>query len=472
MVGRQGSQHEERHGGGEPLPGPRPLAQPRLLRRLLREPVPVLDELHAAHGPICGLGAGPMRMAVVGGPELIAELHALPTASFRWGHKFNALGFVVGEGSMIVSDGDDHRRRRQAVTPGFARRRLNGWIPMIVERTDAAIDGLARRAEAAGGEPVDLYPVGRALVLDVVTRALFGERMAARAGEIGALFERPQAYLESPAVRQVPHPLPFTTRARVRADRRALDALVDAEIAHARAESEAGADPAPDDGPIDVLTTLVRSGALSDAEIRDQVVTLVGAGYDTTAASLAWMLWRATLAPGLWDRLGAEADAAFGEAPWDHRLLGRLDLADRVMREVLRLHPAGVLAPREAATDLVVGGHRIRRGTLILWSAHRAGRDPGAWADPLRFDPDRFRDLTDEQQAIADRAWVPFGGGARNCIGFALAQMELTLMIARLAQRLALTPVATTVPPPKGMVVNRPSGGVPLRVATRTPAPT
>ena len=104
---------------------------------------------------------------------------------------------------------------------------------------------------------------------------------------------------------------------------------------------------------------------------------------------------------------------------------------------------------------------------MILWSPYLAGRDPSAWDDPLAFDPDRFVDLTAEQAAIADQAWVPFGRGPRACIGFALAQIELTLILSRLAQRLDLDPGVDRVPEPRGMVVNRPTGGAPLRVAAR-----
>ena len=109
---------------------------------------------------------------------------------------------------MIVSDGADHRRRRGAVQAGFGRRRLNSWIPMIVEHTDAAIDGLGLD-DGSDTQEIDLAPVGRAVVLGIVTRALFGERLAGRAVQIGELFERPQAYLESPALQQIPHPFPF-----------------------------------------------------------------------------------------------------------------------------------------------------------------------------------------------------------------------------------------------------------------------
>ena len=93
-----------------------------------------------------------------------------------------------------------------------------------------------------------------------------------------------------------------------------------------------------------------------------------------------------------------------------------------------------------------------------------AGRDAGAWPDPLAFDPDRFLDPTPEQLELSRNAWVPFGGGARNCIGFALAQMELTLILARLAQRVDVELLGATKPRPVGMVVNRPQGGVPARV--------
>jgi cytochrome P450 len=446
------------------LPHPPLVRQAGYLRRIFREPQPVLDELREAYGPIVGLGAGPVRMAIVGEPAALHELFRMPTEAFRWGHKFNVLGFVVGEGSMIVSDGEDHHRRRSSVQSAFSRRRLNRWIPAMVESTDEAVDGLVNTLDG-GTRQVDLYVVGRRLVLGIVVRALFGERMAARADEIGELFQRPQDYLEAPAVRQLPHPFPFTNRAHVRADRQALDEIIDAEIAHRREH--------PTGDPLDVLEALVTEGAITDAEIRDQVVTLMGAGYDTTSATLAWMLWCSATTQGLWERLRVEADAVYGPVgsgpTADDATLAGLDLAARVMRETTRLHPAGVVAPREAVVDVVVSGYRIPKGTLILWSAHLAGRDPTAWTDPLTFDPDRFVDMSPEQSAMADLAWVPFGRGARNCIGFALAQMELTLIIARLAQRLDVEAIGAK-PRPVGMVVNRPSGGAPMAVTARRPA--
>lgn len=451
---------------GERLPGPSFARRPALLRRILREPQPVLDELRDGWGPVVGLGMGPFRLAVVGDPTALREMFAMSNDTFRWGHRYNAIGFVVGDASMIVSDGADHKRRRSSVQAAFSRRRLNRWIPMIVERTDVAIDALLDRI-ADEPDRVDLYPVGRAIMLDLIVRTLFGERLASRATEIGDLFQGPQDYLESPALRQLPHPIPGTRRAKVRADRAALAAIIDDEIARCRAN--------PSGDPFDVLEVLATDSELSDAEIRDQVITLLGAGYDTTSATLAWMLWCTAAEPALWQRLRAEADEVYGPlsqtsgktSTSDEQTLARLELAGRVTRETTRLHPAGAIAPRQAERDVVIGGYRVPKGTLILWSAHLAGRDQDVWDDPLRFDPDRFVDLTPDQDELAKAAWVPFGRGARNCIGFALAQMELTLIIARMAQRLDVATAGAAKPRPVGMIVNRPTGGAPLMVGPR-----
>ena len=120
-----------------------------------------------------------------------------------------------------------------------------------------------------------------------------------------------------------------------------------------------------------------------------------------------------------------------------------------------------------AARDVSIGDHLIKKGTLIAWSPYLVGRDPATWIDPLDFDPDRYLNLTEEQKASTDRAWIPFGRGPHMCIGYALAQMELVLMIARFAQRLDLEPTATVIPKPVGMVVNRPVGGAPFNIRRR-----
>jgi cytochrome P450 len=354
---------------------------------------------------------------------------------------------------MIVSDGDDHRRRRGATQPGFARRRLDGWIPLIVSATDRLIDDTLLTTSPAA----DLYPHGRTLVRRIVVRVLFGDALGERADELGAILEPAMTYGVQPALRQLPHPLPYTRRARARAALRDADRIIYGEIERRRL-------PRDDEQP-DVLDTLMASG-LSASEIRDQTITLIAAGYDTTASGFAWTVLRAARDPAIWDKLRTEADTVFADEI-GASTLRRLTYAEAVVRESLRLHPPGVFSPRQAERDLELDGFPVKKGTMILWSPYVSGRLPEVWKDPLEFRPERFLDPDNEQQAAIDAAWLPFGRGPRACIGFALAQMELTLALARLAQRVDIAFTRSDVPRPVGMIVNRPDGGIPGTVTAR-----
>jgi cytochrome P450 len=465
---------ERSHSGGAVgLPGPVGVrANLGILRRMLADPVPVLEECAAAYGPTFALGVGPMRFVVVGDPAHLTEVFAQPNTSYRWGHYLNVLAFIVGPTSLIVSDGDAHQRRRSAVQPAFARRRIDGWVPMIVAAADRMIDERLRPA-IEGDRSVDLYPIGKDLVLAITVQAFFGNGLEHRTAEIGAIFDELQAYLELPALQQFPHRIPGTRRARVRDARRAFDEIVDQEVARRRAGA---ATPVPaEDGPPrwDLLDVFLDEGSmLSTEEIHDQVNTLIGAGYNTAAATLAWAVQRALETPGIWDRMRAEADAVLGPVagnPPGSAAVRDLAFTGAVVHEVLRVHPAGVVSPRQAVVDVPIGEHVIAKGSIVLWSPYLSGRDADAWPEPDRFRPERHLDPSADAAALMDAAWVPFGRGPRRCIGFALAQTELTLILARLAQRVDLALVDPVTPKPYGMVVNRPSGGVVVRAGTPVP---
>jgi cytochrome P450 len=444
-------------------PIPRPtgiVATIAAARGLTGDPCPTLDALGDELGATFEIAAGPVRIVVIGKPEHLTEIYATPTDAFLWGFRLNVLRFYVGDGSMIVSDGDDHRRRRGAVQPGFARRRLDGWAPMIVAEADRTIDETILPQTGV----IDLFPIGRRLVLRIVLNALFGAGFDDRAEEIDHLIEPAKTYLEQPAIRQVPHPFPYSRRARTRAARARFDRLIDAEVASRRAH------PTAESG--DLLDLLLAVGSdpdtgVSDSEIRDQVVTLIAAGYDTTTSSLGWTLLRAAGTPGVWPRLRAEADDELGRIEPGPATLQQLPYARAVVRETLRLHPAGVFSPRQATRDILIDGHTIRRGSVVLLCPYLAGRDPNAWPEPLRFDPGRHLSLDGVENTPLNPAWVPFGRGPRHCIGFALAEMELTLILSRFAQRLDLDLASAELPVPYGMVVNRPAGGVRAWVGAR-----
>ncbi len=447
--------------GPSAFPGPKGVRRNvSLLRRMLQNPTPVLDECAAEFGATFAFGVGPVRLVVVGDPAALDDLFAQPNSSYRWGHVANVLGTIVGPTSMIVSDGDDHHRRRSAAQPAFARRRLDGWIPMIVASADQMIDTRLLPALASGGS-VDAYPLGKDLVLAITVKAFFGNGLEHRTAEIGAIFDVLQAYIELPGPKHYPNPFPGSRRAKVRAARKAFDRLVDEEVARRRA------DQLDQPNQADLLDVFVEEGSspISGQEIHDQVNTLIGAGYNTTAATLAWTIHRALATPGVWDQLRVEADAVFGphQTPpkaFDADTFQSLTYARAVVHEALRIHPAGVISPRQAVVDVPIGVHTIPKNAMVLWSPYLAGRDAGAWDDPLAFRPERHLNPSPEDAARMEKAWVPFGRGPRRCIGFALAQMELTLIVSRLAQRADMALVNEETPSPYGMVVNRPLGGV------------
>jgi cytochrome P450 len=439
-------------------PGPRGLrANATAAIAFVSEPCAPLDALSAQFGPTFEIGLGPLRLVVVGDPEHARELMSTEESAFRWGRVARNLGMVVGRTSIILSDGSEHRRRRSLVQPGFARRRLDSWNPLVVAETDRIV-GETVAASGADAVGVDLYQLIRVLVRRIVVRVLFGSDLGSRADEIGELLEPAMSYASQPLMRQLPHPFPYGRREEARAARRAVDGLIDEELARCRSNRDPDA--------TDLLSALVDAqDGLTDPEIRDQVVTLIAAGYDTTTAAVSWLLARAVTTPGVWSRLRAEADesldvdaekvdaAAFGELRW----------SEAVMREALRLHPPGVISPREATRSLRFGPYDIRNHSLVMYSPYLLGRDARSWPDPLEFRPGRFEGRLGSD-ARNDPAWAPFGRGTRSCIGFALAQMEMTLIPARLAQRIDVELTGPEIPKPCGIVVSRPEGGLPATI--------
>ena len=228
----------------------------------------------------------------------------MPVDQFRWGHRFNVLEFVVGAGSMLVADGDDHKRRRSSVQAAFSRKRLNGWVPMIVERTDAAVDALVAELPPDGAV-VDLYRVGRGLVLEIVVRALFGERLAGRADRArrpvpgaAGLPRGPGALAAAPPVPAAPGGPgsgPTSTRSTPsstsRSPRSGPSRAATPSTCSRRSSSTARS-PMPRSA-----TRSAPSWARASTRPRRRCRGCSGA---------------APLTPGLWDRLRAEADEVYG----------------------------------------------------------------------------------------------------------------------------------------------------------------
>jgi hypothetical protein len=466
------------------LPGPRsPVAQARWARALSRDLYGGVLDLYGRYGPVVEFGVGPVRYVYLFGREANEHILATDPDGFLWRDGFRVLVPVVGDTALVVTDGDEHARRRRLVQPAFGRRHIEGHVALMQHEIDRIIDGWT------AGTLVDAYADLRLAVRRMVILALFGEHLRARADELGELLQGALDFVNLPVHHQLVHiDRPFTRYGRaMRAGRRA-DEIVNAEIARRRvAHASAGS---ARDG-VDVLDLLLGAGVpartaavdsgcpaqqdqlrdtestggdggLSDTELRDQVVSLVAAGYDTTSAAVGWAVHELVTRPDVARRVATEVAEAVGDDPITPEVLPRLAYLDRVVREVLRLHAAAVVA-RRSLRDFEIGGHKIPAGRMVLYSPYVTHRLPELWPEPSAFRPERWLPDAPGYVEPPPFASVPFGGGYRRCIGFGLAKFEIKIAVVRLVQRTALEPLTRHIAA-TGVAANTPAGGVPVRV--------
>ena len=433
---------------------PGPLAQLRAGVGFARDIGGTLMWLHRRYGPVVDVGLGPARFVFVFGAAANEAVLSTDASSFAWGPAMRLLEVVDGPTALVLSDGADHKRRRRLVQPAFSVRRIEAHLGCITEEIDRTLDGWTP------GRRVVAHTDLRAAVRRIILRSLFGDHLGDRAEEVGELLEPALQYVQRSPMARIDVDLRANAYAKAIRGVREADEVVRAEVARRRAAGvDVDADP-------DVLTALLAGAddeVLSDAEVLDQVRSLIAAGYDTTSAAAAWVVHELGAHPQVLARVRAEVEAVLGDRPPTIDDLRRLPTVDGVVHEVLRLWPPGFAAGRQVIEDVDVVDHRIPRGRMLLYSAYVTGRLPELWPDPERFDPGRW--APDEPEP-APYSFVPFGGGARRCIGFALATLELQVLVVRLAQRVhwRLEQPATR---PVGLASATPKGGVPIAVLPR-----
>jgi len=355
-------------------------------------------------------------------------------ANYRKNFFYDRMKPLVGEG-LLTSEGDDWKRKRRLAQPAFHRERLAGLLGIMSRHTSAMLDRWA--PAAARGEPLDVAAELMGLTLTVVGHALFGQDMLGGADQTGralttALRITNQRFF---ALMVAPPWVPTPRNVRFSAAMRVLGDLVDGIIASRRAGS-------PRD---DLLGMFMEArdadggGGLTDAELRDEVMTMVLAGHETTANALTWAFHLLGGAPEVERALHQESsgvlqgrEVALGDLPC-------LDLASRIHQEAMRLFPPAWIFGREAIAPDRFGAHSVPAGAAVSISPYLLHRDPRFWEVPERFDPDRFLPA---QVARRHRyAYLPFAAGPRMCIGNAFAMMEMQIVLALVSSRYRLAPV-------------------------------
>lgn len=416
--------------------------------------VGTLQELHRRHGPVVDAGYGANRMVLVFGAEANEHVLSTAAATFEWGEAMQALVAVDGPTALVVSDGEDHRRRRRLVQPAFSIKRVDAHLGLVVTEVDRAL---------AAWQPGDRLDASASLfdaIRRIVVRALFGEELGAEADRFGELLDPGLRYVQRMPQLRFEHDLKVNAYARVQRSNRAADELVLAEVARRRA---AGIDA---DAHPDTLTALlagVEGEALSDAELVDQVRSLMAAGFHTTWGAASWLVVELGRNPEALASVRAEVDAVVGTRAPTIDDLRAMPLVLGAVQEVLRMWPPGPAAPRMSIAPSQLHGMTIPAGRMVLYSAYVTGRLPELWPEPERFDPSRWAPGAPEP---APYSFVPFGGGARRCIGFALATLELQVIAVRLIQQVEWQLRRTKVRP-TGIATLSPKGGVPIEVTAR-----
>lgn len=442
------------------LPGPRGLDVLRVAWGLRYSGLATLRDAVRRWGDSIAFPLLPYRLVLLNHPEHVSHVLVEGAARYARSPNYEELEPVLGKG-LLTSDGAAWKRDRRIVQPMFHKKPLLAQLGPIVRR---ATDDMLAEWRVRGAATFDLAPDAHRLALRVAGQALFSRDLGGHADHLARALRVALPFVQhrTEAVLRPPLWLPLLSHLRFRLARRSLDALVHGLIEDRRRAR------APQESP-DLLTRLLAARhpdtgeGLNDRQLRDEVITFLLAGHETSGNALAWLFLEVGRRPELGDALAAEVARVTGGRPPQPDDLPQLDLVGRVVHEALRLHPPAWMIDRLAREDDVVGGHRVEAGAIVLlcpWTTHRHEQ---FWPDPERFDPDRWR----IPGARPRGAYFPFGGGQRQCVGEDFALIELKLVLARVVQaaRLTADPHHRVVPHPG--VTLRPGNGVRVRATWR-----
>ncbi|GAA2102579.1 cytochrome P450 [Actinomadura alba] len=432
----------------------------RLAREFDQRMAYAMRDLSRRSGPVATYGYGPLKTTFLFGPEA-NEFIFRNSSIFRWRGGFETLIPLAGETALLVSDGPGHDRRRTLVQPAFQREPVTGYLGVLLDKLDTTLDSWRP------GDRIDLYRIFRSLVRSSTIRGFFGPELAAHHVSLGADLEVVLHLLNYSLPKQqllqtVPNP--FWRRAKAALAR--IDRRVRAEITRRRNADD------PGDGVLGLLMSTHGDGlAMTDTELRDMVVSLIVASYDTTSAALSWAVYALWSDRRAWARARSEVREGLGARTPELGLLRGLPYLDWVTSETLRLYPPAMAGARKADEDFTFAGHRGRAGDLVVFSQYVTHRLPRIWADPDRFWPERWDRERPGYRHPSSYEYLPFGVGARRCLGSNLARAEIAAVLARLLQRTDLTLLSRDVQP-TGFTAMFPRGGVTVRVDhVRAPLP-
>ncbi|MGD0446565.1 MAG: cytochrome P450 [Edaphobacter sp.] len=437
----------------------------------LGHPILLFEHLLRTYGNIAHYRFLGTPIIFINDPGYIREILISQGSSFVKERTVRRMKVLLGEG-LITSDDPIHMRQRKLVAPAFHRQRIAAYGDQIVACADA------QQKSWQPNQQIDIAAASMQLSLEIVARTLFNTEVTADIrsinDEVNTIMGLYNFIVAFPRLEHFLH-LPIPKLTRFRKSKSRLDTVVNHLIHEHR---EAATHGESDKG--DLLSMLLASRyepddtnpqqtGMSDEQIRDEVLTIFLAGYETVANGLAWTWYLVSQNPEVEARLHAELDAVLGTG--DHRRsptladYPSLRYTEQVFAESMRLYPPAWAMGRMSTKPVELGPYRIPPGAHFFFSQYIMGRDPQYFPDPLRFDPDRF---TPEAKAARPKfTYFPFGAGSHQCIGESFAWMEGVFSIATIAQRWRMTYLDATPPVPQARITLRPRDPLRMRLTPR-----
>ena len=404
--------------------GPRGHPLSGVMREYGAEPVGAPRRWRDEHGDLVPIRFGPFRAHLAFGPAEIEELLVDRGADFRKSFGTRMLIPLLGRG-LLTAEGEDWLRHRRLAAPAFHRERVEGYGRTMAGYAEDCVESWTE------GQSVDLHDEMTALTLRIVARTLFDTDVTARIEEVARIGTWIQDfyYLRFASLRfLIPTWLPTPGNRRLAKATRRLDDVVYRIIRERR--------PGEDRGDLLSMLLLARDdqgNGMSERQVRDEVMTLLLAGHETTALALSWAFLLLDRNPDARERLEAELASVIGDAPASPADVPSVPFTQAVVNETLRLYPPAYVTGREAIRDTTIAGLPIPKGHIVLISMYTTHRDPRFYPEPDMFRPERW--LNGLEKRLPRGAFIPFGLGSRKCIGSSFAMMEATVLLATIARR-------------------------------------
>lgn len=407
-------------------PGPTGKLITGVMREFNRDTLGFIENLHRDYGDVVRSRFLYLYAYFLYNPADIETLLTTDAKSYRKARSLRSPFFyrLVGNG-LVTSEGDFWRRQRRLAQPAFHRQRISSYGDIMVQYAQRATAGWK------DGEERDLSREMTRLTLEVVVKTLFNSDVSNDADHVGAMLSQIVKPFASQATLKwiADNRLPTPGHRRYFKAVSEIDRIVYRIIAERRASGS-------DEG--DLLSMLLQAqdedgSQMSDAQLRDEVMTLFLAGHETTALTLSWSWYLLATNPQAEQKFHAELDQVLGGRAPEVSDLPNLKYTEMIAKEAMRLYPPAYAVGREAIEDTEIGGFRVPRGTQLFafqWVTHR---DPRYFERPDEFEPERW--TSESIQRLPKYAYFPFGGGPRQCIGNYFAMMEVVLLLATIGQR-------------------------------------